>query len=371
MRSNKKNVLFLMQLPPPIHGASVVNKSIQSSKLINDAFNCHFVDISPASDMSDLGKFSIRKVFKTVNIFIRSVKSYLNQKPNLVYMTLSPHGLAFFKDALILCALKLLGGKVVVHLHGKGIHKVVSKSSILKKIYQLVFKNVDIIHLAKSLFNDVNSVRDNNKKILEVNNGVEDVNKPEHFAESNKVKFLYLSNFVPTKGADRLVEAINLLPQSYISRCEFNLVGKVSDSFYYESLQKNVKADYKVSVNFLGPLYGEEKYKILSTSDVFVLPTRFKNECFPLSILEAMSFGLPVISTYEGAIPDIVRPNEFGFLFSSSDAQALSDLIKYYIDNPLELKSHAKQSRCEFVQRYTKRSFENKFIETLDYLVNT
>ena len=60
-------------------------------------------------------------------------------------------------------------------------------------------------------------------------------------------------------------------------------------------------------VTYLGKKYGDYKYEIFQSSDIFVFPTFYHNECFPLVLLEAMMFGLPVISTSEGGIPDIVK----------------------------------------------------------------
>ena len=131
MRYSRNKVLFLVQLPPPIHGAALVNKSIQQSRLMNNAFKTYYVDISPAKDLADIGRFKLSKLGAVLIIFFRAFTAYVRFKPDLVYMTLSPHGLAFYKDGFLALVLKALGAKMVFHMHGKGVARAAA-TSVLK-----------------------------------------------------------------------------------------------------------------------------------------------------------------------------------------------------------------------------------------------
>ncbi|MFT6916066.1 MAG: glycosyltransferase involved in cell wall biosynthesis [Motiliproteus sp.] len=364
---NRPRVLFLFQLPPPVHGASMVNLSIKDSEYISSRVDARYVNISPAREMSDLGKLTISKFFSTIYIFIKCIFYYLKLKPSLVYMTLSPHGFAFWKDALILQVLKIFGAKTVVHLHGKGINSEVSGSKIKLYIYKAIFKGVDVIHLSKSLFSDINLVFDKNMSLTEVNNGVRDHGFIRNYCTKIPV-FLYLSNLEPTKGADTLIEAINLLGATYEGKFKVKIVGKITNVQYNNNLIKLVDERLNKSIEFVGPLYGIDKHKVFLDSDVFVLPTRFRNECFPLSILEAMSYGLPVISTYEGAIPDIIDHGVTGHLFHSYDASMLATLITEYIDNPGIISKNGLNGSMKYKDKYTIKCFEQKFVSVIKSL---
>ena len=267
----KKKILFLLQLPPPVHGASMVNLNVRDSEYINSRIEANYVDISPAHKMTDLGLFSFGKLFLTLTIIIRCIFEYLKFRPVSVYITLSPHGFGFWKDALILHALKALGAKFIIHLHGKGIHSAASGSRIKRIIYRSVFKGVNVIHLSKSLFSDLNLVFDKKMSLLELNNGVENNNTKNFSRSSEKMIFLYLSNFVPTKGADTLVRALNLLDDSYEGRFRVKLVGKISNKIFYDELVAGVDERFKDHVSFLGPLYGEEKCTVFRASHVFCI----------------------------------------------------------------------------------------------------
>ena len=81
-----------------------------------------------------------------------------------------------------------------------------------------------------------------------------------------------------------------------------------------------------------GKIIGAEKIKMFQQSDLFVFPTYY--DCFPLALLEAMDFGLPIISTFEGGIQDIVIDNYNGLLIKQKDTKALIEKISLLISQP-------------------------------------
>lgn len=58
----KPRVLFIMHMPPPVHGASMMGEYIYDSKVINEAFDCHYLNLTLAKDINDIGKGGIRKL---------------------------------------------------------------------------------------------------------------------------------------------------------------------------------------------------------------------------------------------------------------------------------------------------------------------
>lgn len=368
MRKNK--ILFLAQLPPPIHGASVVNKSIQSSFLVSNKFDARFVNISPAKDLSDIGRLSVGKLFEFFWIYLVVIKSFFKLKPDLVYLTLSPHGLAFYKDGLIALTIKLLGGKLVFHMHGKGIRNEAEKTWLKKRLYRLVFKDVDVIHLSERLFYDVEDVRDKSKSITAIANGIAPLDEDGIVTKDVKFTFVYLSNLVRSKGADVLIRAAELIPEEYQGLFQVKIIGKLSDAQYAAEIEHIIGKNHYNNIKLLGPKYGQEKTRELTSSHVFVLPTRFKNECFPLSILEAMAAGLAVISTNEGAIPEIIDSGVVGDIIENCTPEELAEVMTKHIEYPAYYASCAKASQAKFETYYTKKIFEEKLVSTLQALAN-
>lgn len=362
----KTKILFLVQLPPPVHGASAVNKSIQNSALINDKFSTKFINISPATGLADIGKIAPSKIIKILQIIFNVATSFHKFKPDLVYITLSPHGLAFYKDGLIAIALKLMGAKVVFHLHGKGIKKEARKSWLKRQAYKLVFNKVHVIHLSDKLFSDLEEVRDSSKSITAVANGIDHSDYTGHPPRNNVLTFIYLSNLIRAKGADVLIRASALINEKHHANFRVKIIGSHSSDEYVAELKNLITPELSNTISISGPKYGREKALELCTSHIFVLPT--KNDCFPLSILEAMAAGLAIISTNEGAISDIVENEVTGDILALPSPEALAETMIKYIENRDYSISCSQMSHQKFLGNYTQTIFEENLAIALERL---
>jgi glycosyltransferase involved in cell wall biosynthesis len=364
-----KKIYFLIQLPPPIHGASIVNQTIFESTRINFSFETKFLNITLAEDLISIGKFRIRKLFSYLKLIIIVVSQYLSFKPDLTYMTMSPVGYAFLKDAFMLLLIKMMGGKVVVHLHGKGIKKRSDNSKFWSFVYRLIFKKVHIMHLSPRLFWDVQDVRDRNAKLLAIPNGI-DFNDTKPVVNKNPVlTFVYLSNLVPGKGADLLIKAALHLPSKLQNKFDVKIFGDSNNKTFKKQLHSLVQNNAHDNIKLLGPVFGQEKYEQLKTGMVFVLPTTYQNECFPISILEAMACGLAVISTKEGAITDIVDNDLSGKVIVEVSEQKLAESMATYIEDQSLAYSHGEYGKHKFENNYMIKHFENNLIHHLNEII--
>ena len=168
------------------------------------------------------------------------------------------------------------------------------------------------------------------------------------------------------KGVWTLVDACQLLKQhSYHFECHF--VGKWSDItediFHTYLVQKGLED----MVFAHGAKYGSEKDSFFERADVFVFPTYYHNECFPLVILEAMQQGLACISTREGGIPDIIIDDDVtGFLIDKKDEKALTDKLIYLIEHPDLCTAMGKAGKERFLKEFTLESFEERLVTILN-----
>lgn len=103
-------------------------------------------------------------------------------------------------------------------------------------------------------------------------------------------------------------------------------------------------------------------------TDIFILPTF--NECFPLVILEAMEYKLPVISTNEGGIPDVIKDGENGLISIKKDPQSLADCIEKLLINKDLRYRMGEAGYQKFKKYYTLPVFEKKFTSILMQCIN-
>lgn len=145
---------------------------------------------------------------------------------------------------------------------------------------------------------------------------------------NNCFKMLFLGELGKRKGIYDLLDVVAELNEHDIQLyCGGN--GDV------DGILKRVK-DLKIEDKFkyLGWVGGDSKIDLLNKCDVFVLPSY--NEGLPISVLEAMSYGMPIVSTKVGGIPEIVLNGENGFMVEPGDKKGLCDaLLKLKDDKSL------------------------------------
>ena len=102
---------------------------------------------------------------------------------------------------------------------------------------------------------------------------------------------------------------------------------------------------------------------ILRASDVFVLSSRVEGN--PLSVMEAMAAGLPVVSTAVGGVPELVQEGATGLLVPSEDAGALAQAMQALVDDPVRRQAMGEAARqhavAHFDIRHTVRGYEQLY----------
>lgn len=367
---NTLNILFIMHMPPPVHGAAMVGKYIHDSRVINEAFDCHYINLTTARDLSDIGKVGLRKIRQFVALLRQIRREVIRLKPTLVYVTPNACGGAFYKDFIVVQMLKRMGCRVVVHYHNKG---VASRQNrwLDDKLYRCFFEGLKVILLAEPLYDDVARYVSRDDVYI-CPNGIPDTSYLEPVAvKSNEVPhLLFLSNLLESKGVLVLLDALNILRER---GCRFvcDFVGgettEIDARRFADEVEKRGLND---SAIYHGRKYGDEKEIFWQKSDLFVFPTYYNNECFPLVLLEAMQHGVACISTCEGGIPDIIEDGRTGFVVERRNSEELADKIEKLINNPRLIAQVGTSARKRFEERFTLTIFENRIREIFEYLTD-
>ncbi|WP_299435579.1 glycosyltransferase [uncultured Maribacter sp.] len=358
----KPKILFILTLPPPIHGASLMGHYIKNSNHINSNFNCTFINSQTSKKLKDIGKGIFSKIFTIIKTNLSISKHLLFNNYDFCYFTLTSNGPGFYKDLLTIIILKSFRKKIIYHFHNKGVRD--HNSNLINNIlYKFALSNSKIILLSPYLLVDIKKyVRDVN--VYYCPNGIPIINHNYKKISRRKNKLLFFSNMINLKGIDILLNACKILKNRKIEfYCDF--VGEFLD-FDENSFNKKIEAySLKNNVTAHGGKYKDEKYSFYINADIFVFPTL--NDCFPLVILEAMHFSLPVISTNEGGIPDIVDHDKTGLIVEKNDAEILANNIEYLINNPVVSNKMGTSGRKKYLDNYTLDIFEKK----LTHILNT
>jgi len=353
-------ILFILHIPPPIHGSSIVGEYIKESLVINGAFECSYINLGTSRTIDEIGKNPFRKIFRYLLIIKKVIKELWRSKPDLCCMNITVKGIGFYKDFVIALIVKLCDVKMVYYFHNKGI--VTRQNKIFDNfLYRNVFRNADAILLSQYLYYDVKKYIPA-KRVSFCPNGISEIKASRKFKKtlvvSSRIKILFLSNLIESKGVFILLDACKILKnKDLLFHCTFvGGVGNVSVDDFRRKVNELCLQD---EVSYVGRKFGTEKEQFLSDADIFVHPSY--EDCFPLVLLEAMQHSLPVVSTFEGGIKDIVSDGETGFLVQQKDVLALAEKLQILIKNSELRRKMGVKGRLKYEKEFTLYSFENRF----------
>jgi len=150
---------------------------------------------------------------------------------------------------------------------------------------------------------------------------------------------LWMGRFVPEKRLEDLVGAFRQLP---VKR-QLVLAGEMEDSPYCRRLRELARGEERIL--FPGGLYGPAKNAALSHAGAFVLPSEM--EGFPIALMEAMRYGLPVLASDIPENLEALTPGVSGFAFESGDAESLRGQLEWILSHPVEAQAVGACAREE------------------------
>ena len=365
MEYRKSKVLFLLHLPPPVHGAAMVGKFIKESDQINQQFKTRYINLGTSREVDDIGRGGLAKWGRYASILWNTFYALLTFRPNLVYITLTANGTGFYKDAVIALLAKVFGKKVIYHFHNKGVNKRQDKT-FDNWLYQRVFDGAEVILLSPHLYYDIEKYIPE-EKVHYCPNGIPEMEIDSKKAlknEKSTVHLLFLSNLIKSKGVFILLKACKILKERGLNfHCTF--VGGEGDVTVQEFEHRVDEWSLQKVATYAGKKYGEEKERILESSDIFVFPTFYPKECFPLVLLEAMQASLPLVSTKEGGIPEIIEDGKNGYIVPPKDQKILADKLETLIEDKKLRKRMGANGRILYKKRFTVEMFEKRLAEIL------
>ncbi|WP_219834872.1 glycosyltransferase family 4 protein [Paenibacillus sp. R14(2021)] len=277
--------------------------------------------------------YSLMSMFKFV---------FISTPYEIVHLHSAAKG-SFYRKSIYTVLSKLLRKKLVFHIHASGFETFQQSNSFNAWIVRRTLNCADhIIVLSDQMKALVHHFCENDRITVLPNPVTIPAAKEVASLRTAhaKVQLLFLGEIGPRKGIYDLVDAIEMLPEACKSRIQLHVCGN-NEIERLKTIVSAKKLNDIITVH--GWTSGEQKKKQLSNADVFILPSYA--EGLPISILEAMAYGLPVISTNVGGIPEIVRSGQNGMLLEPGQPAALAQAIEALVMDEDSRNAYGKKSK--------------------------
>lgn len=361
----KQKLLCILHYSPPAHGASKVGDFIKSSERLREEFDCKFIKIKSSNTIGDIGKINFKKIYLVIELFFKILFTIVIFRPDKIYFTASIRGVAFYRDLLLSNIWKVYklfkSCEVFYHYHTKGVNEFV-KNDRNKKLTSYFLKGINLVLLSPMLEKDFDEVK-TFKKVYYLPNGVEDSYDKNSFEnyiskkDFSKIEVLYLAHMKEDKG---LFESLKLVKKYKNNNIHFHFAGSWQndmDKNRFINIVKEFNLENKITLH--GFISGDEKIKLIQKCSFLIYPS--KNDAFPLTLLEMFSHGLPVLTTNQGSIPDIVD-DKSGVVVS--DLNDLGNGFKKILDDFVNIDT-ANYCRNRYLENFSLDQFEENLIKVL------
>ena len=354
-------ILIIGPFPNPISGVSIANKNVIKIFKKDENFKPSFINTTFPEFDEKIGEFSFKKMFFYLSL---NLKLYKIIKVNKVYITPGQTFFGILKYAPFILISSFLNKELIIHVHGNFINEQYKLLRGWKKrIYSfLISKFKKGIVLSDSLKKNLLPFL-NDSNIFSLPNFAEDflVEKQELQKEFKEVRIIYLSNLMKEKGIIELLEVLKILEVE-----EVNYKAKIAGNIdvNHKDLISNNIGKLK-NTEYLGVIDGLEKKNLLLWGNIFVLPTYYKMEGQPISIIEAMATNNVIISTKHAGIPDLIVNKINGFFIEKKNISDLKEKIIFLINNKNFIKDIGNTNKKIFLSKYTLKKFEEQLIKII------
>jgi glycosyltransferase involved in cell wall biosynthesis len=215
--------------------------------------------------------------------------------------------------------------------------------------------------------------RVNQVKIRVIHNGVDvDRFKPANVKRKIKeelgfnpddIAILSVGRLYARKGLFTLIESMPAVIRRF-PRAKFIISGKGQSNEMKKLVDHATRLGVTDNIIFTGYFPDSKLPKLYQAADVFAFSTFYEN--LPFAVLEALSSGLPVVTTNVGGIPEMIDSGKNGFLVQPFNARELSDKILYLLEHPDAASEMAFQARKTILERFDWRLIVQKVLKVYD-----
>ena len=305
---------FTLCLPPPVHGQAMVNASVlRTAQSLVASDKIEIADIGPGQQTPGL-QYHLTRMNRVARAAFMIAKGRV--KSNKQIYTVFESGFGIIYNIVIIGLARMFKYNIILHHHTS--KHTLSRQRSFALLQRIAGPSCLNVVLSQQMAVDMRLMYPNVKKVLVSENAC-------HIADNDvtiqpntllhRLRVGFLSNLCAEKGLDLVIDAA-IKCRDLGLEITFVFAGPTVGQEAEEILWRgrNRLGDY---IEILGPISGEAKSDFFKSINVFLFPTRYRFEAQPLVILEAMSYGLPVIVTDCGYIAELV--GRHGVVLDSDD----------------------------------------------------
>lgn len=359
-------MIVISQLPPPVHGSAMITKEFLNV-LSRNEIKYQFIERRFSKKISEVEKLTLRKLIR-YPIYLARVHTMLAKNPEAKVVNFISTSRSGFLSDFAPCILAiLLKRQLILYVHTIGFTNLAKSNLLIKKFVEFTLSNSEkIVILSPKLSWDIEEFASKDKvnvipnTVIDVD--MEEVERMSQQRGNSDPIFLFLSNFVPSKGAEDFIRAASIIFGKH-ENCRFIMIGQATDPnhmTYLKSLISDFGLDEIISI--VGPKFGIEKFKIISECTALIYPS--VQDAQPIAILEAMALGVPTISYDTGAISDLIIDGVTGYLVGAGNFQEIAKKASCFVVGSDTIRFR-KATRDFYLRRFSGKIFEENWIKTL------
>ncbi|MBS1921534.1 MAG: glycosyltransferase family 4 protein [Bacteroidetes bacterium] len=255
--------------------------------------------------------------------------------------------------------------KIIYHVHGGGFKDFYEKNNpFTKRMVRFFFRKADLVICVSNSWIEYFRMNFKTKKIMVLPNMVDFPEIHKNIREPETITFLFLGLVCESKGIFDLIRVIGEKKDKYSGKIKLLIGGNGETDKLNDLINKYQIGDI---VEFLGWVSKVKKTDVLNTADVYILPSYAEGS--PISILEAMTYGMAIISTKVGGIPELVKENQNGILIEPGNSEQIEKALDFMIYNPVIIKKFGAVSET-MAQQYLPDSVLGKLVHVYQSLLS-
>lgn len=349
IKPRPERILMVGPLPPPVGGMATVVENL--TEVLGRRFR---VDVLNTVKTTPADRSVWQGARAQLALLSRLARYAIDQRPLVVHIHTCSYN-TFWRNTLDLLLAKALGRRALLHIHGAHFHRFLDGlGPVHARAARLAFGLADAVVVLGGNWDEVLRpwVRRGDKlHVLPNAVPVPDLDAEHPAADIDAAPTVVtLANYERRKGQEDLIRAVAALPNDCPLRVRLHGAdGEPGERERLEALVTELGLEGRVAV--CGPVIGAEKARMLQEAAVFCLPSY--HEGLPMAMLEAMSYGLPVVVTNVGSIPEVIEQGRQGLRYEPGDVETLRNHLLRLCGSPELRRTMGAAGRESVIRDYS------------------